>query len=124
MDRGGRGGARLGLHLAAGGGGDLHAAKVRIAPGDELGALLGGVYFTVGTVISGAVEQSNADISKNLISLITASTQYRGNARVITAAAAIHAGVLQPGVTPAEIAKSYDYSYTYCSFAHRFFSHW
>jgi flagellar hook protein FlgE len=40
----------------------------------------------IGTVISGAVEQSNTDISKNLIDLITASTQYRGNARVITAA--------------------------------------
>jgi flagellar hook protein FlgE len=40
----------------------------------------------IGSVISGAVEQSNADISKNLINLITASTQYRGNARVITAA--------------------------------------
>jgi len=40
----------------------------------------------IGTVISGAVEQSNSDISKNLIDLITASTQYRGNARVITAA--------------------------------------
>ncbi len=40
----------------------------------------------IGTVISGAVEQSNADISRNLIELISASTQYRGNARVITAA--------------------------------------
>ncbi len=40
----------------------------------------------IGTVVSGAVEQSNTDISKNLIDLITASTQYRGNARVITAA--------------------------------------
>ncbi|MBA4019640.1 MAG: flagellar biosynthesis protein FlgE [Pirellula sp.] len=40
----------------------------------------------IGTVVSGAVEQSNTDISKSLIDLITASTQYRGNARVITAA--------------------------------------
>ena len=40
----------------------------------------------IGSVIAGAVEQSNTDISKNLIDLITASTQYRGNARVITAA--------------------------------------
>jgi flagellar hook protein FlgE len=40
----------------------------------------------IGTIIAGAVEQSNSDISKNLIDLITASTQYRGNARVITAA--------------------------------------
>lgn len=35
---------------------------------------------------SGEVEQSNTDISKSLIDLISASTQYRGNARVITAA--------------------------------------
>jgi flagellar hook protein FlgE len=40
----------------------------------------------IGTVVSGAVEQSNTDISKSLIELISASTQYRGNARVITAA--------------------------------------
>lgn len=40
----------------------------------------------IGSVIAGAVEQSNTDISRNLIDLITASTQYRGNARVITAA--------------------------------------
>lgn len=40
----------------------------------------------IGAVVSGAVEQSNTDLSKNLIDLITASTQYRGNARVITAA--------------------------------------
>jgi flagellar hook protein FlgE len=40
----------------------------------------------IGTVVSGAVEQSNTDISKSLIDLISASTQYRGNARVITAA--------------------------------------
>jgi len=40
----------------------------------------------IGSVIAGAVEQSNTDISKSLIDLITASTQYRGNARVITAA--------------------------------------
>lgn len=40
----------------------------------------------IGQVITGAIELSNTDISKNLIDLITASTQYRGNARVITAA--------------------------------------
>ena len=39
-----------------------------------------------GTVVSGAVELSNTDIGENLVSLILASTQYRGNARVITAA--------------------------------------
>lgn len=40
----------------------------------------------LGSIISGAVEQSNTDIGKNLIDLILASTQYRGNTRVITAA--------------------------------------
>lgn len=39
-----------------------------------------------GTIVSGAVELSNTDIGKSLIQLISASTQYRGNARVITAA--------------------------------------
>ena len=38
-----------------------------------------------GTITSGAVELSNTDIGQNLIELITASTQYRGGARVITA---------------------------------------
>ncbi len=40
----------------------------------------------LGTIVSGAVELSNTDISKSLINLISASTSYRGNARVITAA--------------------------------------
>lgn len=40
----------------------------------------------IGSVIAGAVELSNTDIGENLIDLILASTQYRGNARVITAA--------------------------------------
>ncbi|MBX7072852.1 MAG: flagellar hook-basal body complex protein [Pirellulales bacterium] len=40
----------------------------------------------IGQVVGGAVELSNTDIGKNLIDLILASTQYRGNARVITAA--------------------------------------
>ena len=40
----------------------------------------------IATIVSGAVELSNTDIGKSLITLITASTQYRGNARVITAA--------------------------------------
>ena len=37
-------------------------------------------------MIAGAVELSNTDIGANLIELILATTQYRGNARVITAA--------------------------------------
>jgi flagellar hook protein FlgE len=40
----------------------------------------------LGSVVSGAVELSNTDIGKNLIDLVLATTQYRGNARVITAA--------------------------------------
>ncbi len=40
----------------------------------------------IGTISAGAVELSNTDIGANLIDLILASTQYRGNTRVITAA--------------------------------------
>jgi len=40
----------------------------------------------IGSITSGAVELSNTDIGGNLIDLILASTQYRGNTRVITAA--------------------------------------
>ncbi len=38
----------------------------------------------IGTIIAGAQELSNTDIGQNLIDLITASTAYRGGARVIT----------------------------------------
>ncbi len=38
----------------------------------------------IGGITAGAVELSNTDIGQNLIELITASTQYRGGARVIT----------------------------------------
>ncbi|MGA2032791.1 MAG: flagellar hook-basal body complex protein [Thermoguttaceae bacterium] len=37
-----------------------------------------------GTIVSDAIEQSNTDIGGNLTELILASTQYQGNARVIT----------------------------------------
>lgn len=37
-----------------------------------------------GTVRSGAIELSNTDIGRNLVDLIVASTNYRGNARVIS----------------------------------------
>ncbi len=40
----------------------------------------------LGALTAGAVELSNSDIGQNLIELILASTQYRGGARVITAA--------------------------------------
>ncbi len=35
-------------------------------------------------MIGGALELSNTDIGKDLIELVLASTQYRGNSRVIT----------------------------------------
>jgi flagellar hook protein FlgE len=37
-----------------------------------------------GTIVAGALEQSNADIGQNLINLITASTEYRSSAQVIS----------------------------------------
>lgn len=40
--------------------------------------------FGAGTMRAGAIELSNTDIGKNLIDLIIASTNYRGNARVIS----------------------------------------
>jgi flagellar hook protein FlgE len=40
----------------------------------------------IGTIIAGAVELSNTDMGKNLIDLVLASTQYRGNSRVISTA--------------------------------------
>ncbi len=39
-----------------------------------------------GSIIAGAVEQSNTDIGSSLINLILASTMYSGNSRVITTA--------------------------------------
>ena len=40
----------------------------------------------IGNVVGGALELSNTDIGKDLIRLVLASTQYRGNSRVITTA--------------------------------------
>jgi flagellar hook protein FlgE len=40
--------------------------------------------FGAGTIQAGALEQSNTDIGKNLVNLIVASTNYQGNARVIS----------------------------------------
>ena len=39
--------------------------------------------FGVGTIRAGAIELSNTDIGKSLVDLIVASTNYRGNARII-----------------------------------------
>ncbi|MEM6690270.1 MAG: flagellar hook-basal body complex protein [Planctomycetota bacterium] len=38
----------------------------------------------IGTIVGGALELSNTDIGEDLIELVLASTQYRGNSRVIT----------------------------------------
>jgi flagellar hook protein FlgE len=40
--------------------------------------------FGSGTIRSGSIELSNTDIGRNLVDLIVASTNYRGNARVIS----------------------------------------
>jgi len=40
--------------------------------------------FGVGTIRAGAIELSNTDIGRSLVDLIVASTNYRGNARVIS----------------------------------------
>ncbi len=40
----------------------------------------------IATIIGGAVELSNTDIGQSLVDLVLATTQYRGNTRVITAA--------------------------------------
>jgi flagellar hook protein FlgE len=40
----------------------------------------------IASLVAGAVELSNTDIGSNLIQLVLATTQYRGNTRVITAA--------------------------------------
>lgn len=40
----------------------------------------------IGKIIAGAVELSNTDIGQNLIDLVLATTQYRGNSRVISTA--------------------------------------
>ncbi|MCM2372213.1 flagellar hook-basal body complex protein [Aporhodopirellula aestuarii] len=40
----------------------------------------------IGTTIGGALELSNTDIGNDLVELVLASTQYRGNSRVITTA--------------------------------------
>lgn len=40
----------------------------------------------VGKVVAGARELSNTDVGKNMIDLVLATTQYRGNTRVITTA--------------------------------------
>jgi flagellar hook protein FlgE len=50
-----------------------------------------------GSIVAGAVELSNVDIGKSLISLISASTEYEGNSRVITTANQLFQTLLQIG---------------------------
>ena len=49
----------------------------------------------IGTLIAGATEASNTDVGQNLISLITASTTYRGGAQVITTVQQLYDTLLQ-----------------------------
>jgi len=48
----------------------------------------------IGSVISGAVEESNTDVGQNLINLITASTTYQGGAQVISTVQQLYATLL------------------------------
>src|SRR6185369_7544680 len=50
-----------------------------------------------GTLRSGAIELSNTDIGKSLVDLIVASTNYRGNARVISSVDQLVSELLQLG---------------------------
>jgi flagellar hook protein FlgE len=50
-----------------------------------------------GTILSGALEESNTDVGQSLVNLITASTQYQGNARVISTANTLLQDLLQLG---------------------------
>ncbi|HUG90301.1 MAG TPA: flagellar hook-basal body complex protein, partial [Planctomycetaceae bacterium] len=54
--------------------GPASGAPLLVAPGT----------FGAGTIRSGAIELSNTDIGRSLVELIVASTNYRGNARVIS----------------------------------------
>ena len=54
----------------------------------------------IGSIVAGALELSNADVGTNLISLITASTMYESNSRVITTTQQLFRDLLslqQPG---------------------------
>jgi flagellar hook protein FlgE len=50
-----------------------------------------------GTITAGALEESNTDVGQSLVDLITASTQYQGNARVISTANTLLQDLLQLG---------------------------
>jgi flagellar hook protein FlgE len=50
-----------------------------------------------GTIVAGSVELSNTDIGSSLINLITTSTMYQANTRVITTATQLFDVLLQLG---------------------------
>ena len=56
----------------------------REGPGSGPARLTAPAAFGAGLLRAGAIELSNTDIGKNLVDLIIASTNYRGNARVIS----------------------------------------
>ena len=58
--------------------------RYSVGPGSGEPTYLTPGDFGAGTILSGAIELSNTDIGKSLVDLIVASTNYRGNARVIS----------------------------------------
>ena len=58
----------------------------REGPNSGTARLTAPAAFGAGLLRAGAIELSNTDIGKNLVDLIIASTNYRGNARVISSA--------------------------------------
>jgi flagellar hook protein FlgE len=51
----------------------------------------------IGTVTSGALEESNTDVGQSLINLILASTQYRANSRIVTVTDQLYDNLLSLG---------------------------
>jgi flagellar hook protein FlgE len=51
----------------------------------------------IGSLVSGALEQSNTDVGTNLIDLILASTQYQGNTRVVSTVNTLFGDLLNLG---------------------------
>ncbi|HEV2969617.1 MAG TPA: flagellar hook-basal body complex protein [Pirellulales bacterium] len=51
----------------------------------------------IGSIVSGALEQSNTDVGTNLIDLILASTQYQGNTRVVSTVNTLFGDLLNLG---------------------------
>ena len=53
-----------------------------------------------GTIVAGSLELSNTDVGGSLINLITSSTMYQANTRVITTATQLFDVLLQLGQVP------------------------